>query len=208
MHSSDSELILASASPRRRELLSQLELQFTVAPADIDETVLPDESPRDYVERMAVGKAAAGLVGTPAGSVVLGADTAVIVDDRILGKPRDRQDALDMLALLSDRSHEVLSGISLTDGSKTLSDISVTEVRFGVITPAAAAAYWDTGEPADKAGAYGIQGLGAVFVASLSGSYSGVVGLPLYETARLLQRFGLMSEIVSFPAERDFPAAR
>jgi septum formation protein len=188
--------------------LSQLELQFTVAPADIDETVLSDELPLDYVQRMAAAKAAAGLANAPAGSVVLGADTTVVAAGQILGKPRDRQDALDMLALLSGRTHEVLSAVSLTDGNRTLSDLSATEVRFGEVTPAAAAAYWDTGEPADKAGAYGIQGLGAVFVQSLSGSYTGVVGLPLFETARLLHSFGLLSDIVFSTTAGDSPAAR
>lgn len=203
-----SHLILASASPRRRDLLSQLDLEFTVVPADIDETVRPDESPRDYVARMATSKAEAGQAQAPKGSVILGADTAVIAAERILGKPRDREDALAMLALLSGRSHHVMSGVTLTDGSRTLSELSVTEVRFAVVTPAAAAAYWDTGEPADKAGAYGIQGRGAVFVERLSGSYSGVVGLPLFETARLLRRFGFSAGIAADWEDGDLPAAQ
>ena len=181
-------LVLASASPRRRELLTQLGVSFTVYPADIDETARRGEAPADYVHRMAVEKARCGF--EQAGITALGADTAVVIGDRILGKPADRADALYMLELLSGATHQVLSAVALADGAGVRSRLSTTEVRFGEISAAARAAYWDTGEPADKAGAYAIQGLGAVFVAHISGSYSGVVGLPLYETAELLRAAG------------------
>jgi septum formation protein len=184
------ELILASASPRRRELLAQLDVSFTVVPTDTDESVLPDEDPEAYVQRMALDKAAAGLQTVQRAACVLGADTAVITGGNILGKPRDREDALQMLQMLSGQTHQVLSGVALMDSVQVHTVLSVTEVTFGVITPAAAAAYWDTGEPVDKAGSYAIQGRGVVFVKHIAGSYSGVVGLPLFETAELLRRFG------------------
>ena len=184
------ELILASASPRRRELLAQLDVSFTVLPTDTDESVLSDEGPEAYVQRMALDKAAAGLQTVQRTACVLGADTAVVTGGTILGKPRDREDAQQMLQMLSGQTHQVLSGVALMDGVRVHTVLSVTEVTFGVITPAAAAAYWDTGEPVDKAGGYAIQGRGVVFVKHIAGSYSGVVGLPLFETAELLRRFG------------------
>lgn len=183
------ELVLASASPRRRELLAVLGVEFSVVPANIDETVLPGEAPRDYVRRMALEKALAGAAG-PGAAGVLGCDTAVIVDDDILGKPADRQDGMAMLARLSGRSHQVLSAVVLVDADGRSEALSVTEVSFRAITEAEAAAYWASGEPADKAGGYGIQGIGAVFVAGIKGSYTGVVGLPLFETAALLGERG------------------
>jgi len=182
-------LVLASASPRRRELLGILGVQFNVQSADIDESVNPGESPEGYVRRMALSKARAGLVTSPECSV-LGADTAVVVDDRILGKPVDRDDALAMLALLSGRRHRVLSAVVLADADNEVQRLSETEVVFRNIGTAEAEAYWHSGEPADKAGAYAIQGKGAVFVRKIMGSYSGVVGLPLYETAELLVESG------------------
>ncbi|MCP4002441.1 MAG: septum formation inhibitor Maf [Gammaproteobacteria bacterium] len=184
------ELILASASPRRRELLLQLDVNFTVRPAQIDETVLPGEAPEAYVRRMALAKAAAGLHLARPGACVLGADTAVVIGEVILGKPQDREDALQMLQMLSGQTHRVLSGVAVTDDDRLQAALSITEVTFGVISPAAAAAYWDTGEPVDKAGGYAIQGRGVVFVQHIMGSYSGVVGLPLFETAELLHHFG------------------
>lgn len=185
------ELVLASASPRRRELLAQLGVQFDVVPADIDEYVLPGERPETYVRRMAEGKAKAGWAGA-SGRPVLGADTAVVVDGLILGKPRDRDDALRMLELLSGRTHRVISGVAIADGDQVLERLCSTEVTFGEISAAEREAYWATGEPQDKAGAYGIQGLGARFVRHINGSYTGVVGLPLYETAELLRCTGLL----------------
>jgi septum formation protein len=185
-------LILASASPRRSELLRQLGVDFTVRPTATDESVQPQEQPQHYVRRMALAKAAAGkdFIAAGSGQCVLGADTAVVIGGQILGKPRDREDALDMLHKLSAATHHVMSGVAVSNGASTLDVMSITEVTFGTITPQQAAAYWDSGEPCDKAGAYAIQGRGAVFVRTLTGSYSGVVGLPLYETAQLLRNFG------------------
>ena len=191
-----SPLYLASGSPRRRELLTQIGVPFTAISADIDETPLLDESPAAYVERLARGKAAAGL-GLIASShslapaCVLGADTAVVLDGRILGKPLDQADSLAMLMALSDREHEVLTAIAVLDKQRCESRVVRSLVRFRSISPEEAAAYWASGEPQDKAGGYGIQGLAAVFVAGLNGSYSAVVGLPLCETAELLGHFGI-----------------
>lgn len=187
-----SQLYLASASPRRRELLSQLGLTYEVVPADVDESQLPDETPADYVVRLARFKAetAAARLGRPA-KPVLGADTAVVVEGEVLGKPRDRAQGLAMLAKLSGRQHEVLSAVALWSARGVTSALSLSRVRFRDIPAAEVRAYWDTGEPADKAGGYGIQGRGAVFVKELTGSYSGVMGLPLYETAELLRAAGV-----------------
>lgn len=184
------ELVLASASPRRRELLAILGVQYRVAPADIDETPLPDEAASRYVQRMALQKAQAGLRESGPAAVVLGADTTVVVDGRILGKPLDRADALRMLAVLSGRAHQVYSAVAVCGAGGCHEALSSTEVTFREVSAAEAAAYWETGEPADKAGAYGIQGLGSVFVSRISGSYTGVVGLPLFETAQLLTSAG------------------
>ena len=187
-------IYLASGSPRRRELLTQIGVPFVALSAAIDETPQPDEAPADYVARLALGKARAGFASLPADGrhgVVLGADTAVIIDGRILGKPLDQADALAMLMSLSGREHQVLTAVALFDGARSeVVNVSV-QVRFRLIEPAEAQAYWASGEPVDKAGGYAIQGLGAVFVAGLQGSYSAVVGLPLCETAALLGRFGV-----------------
>lgn len=184
------ELVLASGSPRRHELLTQLGMEFTVAPADIDESVRAGETPETYVKRMAEEKAAAGLLSAAAGSCVMGADTSVVIGEQILGKPSGRDEALSMLTMLAEKTHQVYSAVALTNGARSETVMSVTDVCFGPIAPATAAAYWATGEPADKAGAYAIQGKGALFVKSINGSYSGVVGLPLFETAQLLRGFG------------------
>ena len=184
------DFYLASRSPRRQELLKQLGLDFEVLPADIPEEPGPAEAPADYALRMAREKALAAQALAPRPLPVLGADTDVVLDGRILGKPRDRAHALELLAALADREHEVYSAVALVQGERVATRLSVTRVRFGTVTPAAAAAYWDSGEPADKAGGYGIQGLGAQFVREIQGSYSGVVGLPLYETVNLLAGIG------------------
>lgn len=186
-------LYLASGSPRRRELLAQIGVPFTVVSAAIDETPLTREPAVAYVERLARGKAAAGFValGHTSGACVLGADTAVIVDGQILGKPVDQADALAMLMALSGREHEVLTAIALTDGQRCESQYVSSLVRFRQVSVAEATTYWHSGEPQDKAGGYAIQGLGSVFVAGLSGSYSAVVGLPVCETAQLLAHFGI-----------------
>lgn len=186
------ELLLASGSPRRRELLSALGVQFRVAPADIDESRLASEAPEAYVQRMAVSKARAGFERTSSSTAwVLGADTAVVLGNTVLGKPRDRDDALRMCRLLSGRTHQVLSGVALLDAQRHVYRLSRTAVSFRAISPSEAEAYWLSGEPEDKAGGYAIQGLGAAFVVQIVGSYSGVVGLPLFETAELLSEFGL-----------------
>lgn len=188
------DLYLASASPRRRTLLAQLGLRIAVIPAPADETPHGGEAPADYVLRIALAKARAGRAAAAhsRGRPLLAADTAVVVDGRALGKPADRDEALAMLALLSGRSHRVLTGVALlAPDDQAQRTLSTTEVRMGRIAPAQARAYWDTGEPADKAGAYAIQGLGAMFVEHIRGSYSGVVGLPLFETAALLGGVGL-----------------
>jgi len=187
------QIVLASASPRRRELLAQIGVEFTVRPADIDETVLPGELPKDYVLRMAITKAQQGyanLVEPLASPLILGADTAVVLDKQILGKPRDQADAEYMLACLAGRTHRVMSAIAVTDGRRLASRLSITAVTFRNIRAAEITAYWQSGEPRDKAGAYAIQGYGALLVRELQGSYSGVVGLPLFETAELLESFG------------------
>ncbi|WP_260961132.1 Maf family protein [Pseudomonas citri] len=186
-------LYLASGSPRRRELLTQIGVPFTTVSADIDETPLAHETPSAYVERLARGKAAAGRRALSAAqqACVLGADTAVVLEGRILGKPLDQADSLAMLSALSGRDHEVLTAIAVLDGQRCESLVVRSRVRFRAISEQEALAYWASGEPRDKAGGYGIQGLGAVFVAGLEGSYSAVVGLPLCETAQLLGHFGI-----------------
>ncbi|MBX8566487.1 Maf-like protein [Pseudomonas cichorii] len=185
-------LYLASGSPRRRELLTQIGVPFTALSAQIDETPLNDESPTAYVERLARGKAAAGLalLGDE-DACVLGADTAVVLDGRILGKPVDQADALAMLAALSGREHQVLTAIALVDRQRSEARIVTSRVRFRSIEAHEARTYWASGEPQDKAGSYAVQGLAAIFVEELHGSYSGVVGLPLCETAELLGSFGI-----------------
>lgn len=187
----DGVLYLASASPRRRELLSQIGVPTRVIPSDIDETVFPGEPPLAYVERVTRDKARVGISKAPKGAVVLAADTAVVLGDVILGKPDDREQGLAMLESLSGRAHSVLTSVAVCQGD-TLRLVSVeTQVWFRQLSQAEKSAYWATGEPADKAGGYAIQGLGAVFVERIEGSYSAVVGLPLMETAALLHDFGI-----------------
>ncbi len=185
-------LHLASMSPRRSELLTQIGVGHSIIKVDVDETQQPGEKPDEYVLRLAQEKAIAGqkALSTPKPSLVLAADTSVVVDGRILGKPRDRENALEMMQLLSDRSHWVYSGVTLA-GETVASSLSSSQVSFCKITPAQALAYWESGEPADKAGGYGIQGLGAIFITRIEGSFSGVMGLPLYETAQLLTQAGI-----------------
>jgi len=189
-------LFLASGSPRRRELLTQIGVPFQVVSASIDETPLPDECPAAYVERLARAKARAGrerLLGLSVSApfCVLGADTAVVLDDQILGKPVDEADALSMLMALSGREHEVLTAIAILAAERCETRVVRSRVSFRTISQQEAAQYWASGEPQDKAGGYAIQGLAAVFVAGLNGSYSGVVGLPVCETAELLGQFGI-----------------
>jgi septum formation protein len=186
--------VLASASPRRRELLAQLGYRFEVAAVDIAETPREGECGEDYVRRLATEKARAGhrqAVARGCLLPVLGADTEVVVDGRILGKPADLSAALAMLGSLQGRTHQVLSAVAVNDGRREGVVCNVTQVRFRPIDTAEMRAYWESGEPRDKAGGYAIQGRGAAFVEHLEGSYSGVVGLPLFETAELLRDFGV-----------------
>jgi len=183
-------LHLASASPRRRELLTQIGVPHTVLSADIDETAHAGEAPHDYVQRMARNKARA-VWEKETRLPVLAADTTVVLDGVIYGKPRDRAHALEMLAHLSGRTHEVLTAVALAAARGIELRMNVSSVKFRVLTIEECAAYWETGEPRDKAGAYAIQGFAAVFIESLIGSYSGVMGLPLYETAELLRSAGI-----------------
>jgi septum formation protein len=184
---------LASASPRRRELLRQIGVPHRVIEAAVDESVLPGEEGVDYVARLARAKAEAGVRRRPAGALepVLAADTAVVLDGRILGKPQGREDGARMLGALAGRTHRVLTAVVLAQGSECRLRLSESEVTFRPIDTAECRAYWDTGEPCDKAGGYAIQGLAAVFVSRLHGSFSGVVGLPLFETAQLLGEAGI-----------------
>lgn len=184
-------LVLASGSPRRRELLDQIGVAHRALPVDIDESALPDESPEDFVRRLALEKARAGWARHGGELPVLGSDTVVVFEGHIMGKPRDRDDGLAMLARLAGQTHRVLTAIAVVDGQAEEVRLSESLVSFRPLAEAEIAAYWDCGEPADKAGAYAIQGLGAVFVERLEGSFSGVMGLPLFETAVLLARFGI-----------------
>ncbi|MES9903654.1 MAG: Maf family protein [Sedimenticola sp.] len=191
------QIYLASRSPRRRELLTQIGVSHQVVSVDVDETVLPDEAAAAYTVRLALAKADAGVaaIAGKAPLPVLGADTAVVVDGRILGKPSSCDEALEMIARLSGRSHKVLTGVALAgavSGSECRQSLlSVSSVTFRDVSRDEALAYWRSGEPADKAGGYGIQGLGALFITHLEGSFSGVMGLPLYETGALLGNAGI-----------------
>jgi septum formation protein len=184
---------LASASPRRGELLRQIGVAFTVRAAAIVEAQLPGELPEAYVVRLAAAKAEAVWAATAGSQPVLGADTAVVVDGAILGKPEGAAEASAMLERLSGRTHRVLTAVAVRHAGGLESRLSDSEVRFRATTAAERLAYCATGEPFDKAGGYGIQGYAAVFVEELRGSYSGVVGLPLFETAALLTRCGIRS---------------
>jgi septum formation protein len=191
-------LVLASASPRRQALLAQLgmgdeQFSFDVLSADIDETHIAGETPKAFVLRLAIEKAQAGLALQPKpAAVVLGSDTIVVFDEHILGKPKDEADAKKMLEQLSGRQHSVMTAVAVTDGKQTLSALVETKVQFCSLTARDIAAYIATGEPMDKAGAYGIQGLGGCFVQGIEGSYSAVVGLPLVETKALLTQMQVL----------------
>ena len=202
----DRHIYLASRSPRRRELLSQIGVRFQVlmfrdkpeTDAELDEAVQEGEAPRVYVERVARAKAQAGWQRLEQRNLpraaVLAADTTVAVDGRILGKPADRREAAAMLGELSGRRHEVLTAIALKYESHFECAMSVSEVEFKVLSPEDIRQYVATGECDDKAGAYAIQGRAAQFVAALRGSFSGVMGLPLYETAQMLERMGVQRD--------------
>ncbi|MEI8207779.1 MAG: Maf family protein [Methylococcales bacterium] len=184
------QLILASASPRRKELLDQINVRYQVYPVDLDETPLPNEKPLAYVQRLAAEKSAACVAALKTELPVLAADTSVILGDMIMGKPQNQNDAIEMLTQLSGNTHQVYSAISLR-GREHSQAVSITEVTFRRLTEREIISYWDTGEPIDKAGSYAIQGIGGIFVESIVGSFSGVVGLPLFETAELLSKQGI-----------------
>jgi septum formation protein len=185
-------LVLASASPRRMELLRQIGVSFTVVEHQVDEAARAAELPQDYVQRLALEKArSAQALMSGLALPVLGADTIVVCAGQILGKPRDREDAMRMWRLLSGVDHQVYSAVALCLGERAERRMSCTQVRFRALTAQDCEHYWASGEPVGKAGAYAIQGLGALFVQSMAGSYTGVVGLPLFETAQLLAAFGV-----------------
>jgi septum formation protein len=196
----DRGIYLASRSPRRRELLAQIGVRYHLllfrsrpdSPPDVDENVLPGEAPDTYVERVARAKAEAGLKLLRLRNLplapVLAADTTVALDSRIIGKPADRKEAAEMLAALSGQRHEVMTAVALTRDDEIESALSRSEVQFKRLTPEEIAQYVATGESDDKAGAYAIQGRAARFIVELRGSYSGVMGLPLYETSQLLDK--------------------
>ena len=185
-------LHLASRSPRRSELLARLGLDFGVLDIEIPEQRQPSEAPEEYGRRVAREKAGAGLLKVVAvpDAVVLGADTEVVLEDEVFGKPRDDDDAAAMLRRLSGRTHRVVTAVSLVSAGREMQAVSVSEVTFAALSDAAIASYVAGGEPRGKAGAYAIQGVAQAFITHLSGSYSGVMGLPLYETATLLRAFG------------------
>lgn len=189
-------IVLASASPRRRELLDQIGVQYQVMEHTVDEGVRRRESASDYVLRLAREKAQSV---PPSDEPVLGADTIVVCDGQILGKPVDKLDAMRMWDLLSGREHQVFSAVALCYQDDCEVRLSTTNVKFKPLNAAECERYWHSGEPQGKAGAYAVQGAGALFVSKISGSYSGVVGLPLMETAELLQLFGVRTALSASP---------
>lgn len=192
-----SKLVLASTSPRRKELLQQIGVTFTQLNIDINEEVKVNENAEQYVLRLAKEKAAAGFEllsdADKKSHVILAADTTVVCDDLILAKPESLKHSMAILTQLSKREHFVMTAIGLHSKDRMVQQVVTTKVSFKEISASEIEAYWQTGEPRDKAGSYGIQGLGAVFVESIEGSYSNVVGLPLCETAQLLNQFNIAS---------------
>lgn len=184
-------LILASRSPRRAALLEQVGIPFQTASSGVDETVDPGEGPADHVRRLAFAKAHA-VRGQYPDAPIIGSDTAVVLDRKIFGKPADREAAIDALLTLSGRTHEVLTGVALiAPDHRDRFALNISQVTFRELTAGEAAAYWASGEPADKAGSYAVQGLGAAFIEHIEGSYSGIMGLPIYETLALLREVGI-----------------
>lgn len=193
MQSSSKPLIyLASASPRRSALLAQLGIAHTVRPVDLDERIQEGEGPAEYVRRLAGEKAAAlwNRLGLDERLPVLAADTSVALDQEIMGKPSDRADGLRMLRKLSGRTHQVFTAIALQHERGSEIQVNVSEVRFRELNDAEMQAYWETGEPRDKAGGYAVQGIAALFIERIAGSFSGIMGLPLFETGQLLRSIG------------------
>lgn len=187
------QLYLASRSPRRAALLQQIGVVFEVLPVEVDEAMVGAETPGDYALRLAMEKARAGWQALPHGKQrpVLGADTIVVAGDLVMGKPADRQQAVAMLSVLSGTTHRVITAVAIA-AEHDAACSQCSHVTFRTLTRRECRAYWDSGEPCDKAGAYAIQGLAAMFITRLDGSYSGVVGLPLYETTELLRTFGIV----------------
>lgn len=185
-------IILASSSPRRRELLQQLGLDFEIHSPDIDESVLAEESVEQYVERLACAKAEAIFQQYP-NTIIIAADTTVAVDQHILGKPESKQHAFKMWELISGRKHRVLTSVCVRTKQEKLSIVVCTEVEFQVLSLNDMECYWDTREPMGKAGGYAIQGIAARYIPNIIGSYTNVVGLPLHETAQLLQRVKVLN---------------
>ncbi len=182
-------LILASSSPRRKKILETMGFTFAVISADVDESLRENESAADMVVRLAIAKTEA--IAAQPGQITIGADTAVVLNEKIFGKPADAGDALRMLLELSGRTHQVMTGVAVATSAGVQSELCVSDVRFREISPDEALRYWQSGEPRGKAGAYAIQGRGGVFVEAIMGSYTSVVGLPVFEAARLLRDAGL-----------------
>ncbi|MEW6989186.1 nucleoside triphosphate pyrophosphatase [Colwelliaceae bacterium 6441] len=189
------KLILASQSPRRGELLTQLGYQFSACPADIDESEKKHETPVEYVARLAFEKAQCIAKNQAKTTVVLGSDTCVVKDGKILGKPEDLAQCIEHLSMLSASTHQVFTAIAVVQGELSKTLVISTDVEFKALSTSEIERYWQTGEPQDKAGSYGIQGIAGQFVKQIKGSYSAVVGLPLYETAQLLAEFSLPTPI-------------
>ena len=188
-HDESFDLILASASPRRVDILNQIGVRFSVAPTDINESQLINESSAEFVCRLASQKAKTGYDSHIGSQSALGADTIVLCDEQIFGKPKDYSDSKRMLGQLSGRAHKVISAVAINNGVESVVLMSETSVIFRIISEQEFLNYWSTGEPVGKAGSYAIQGLGSIFVESIQGSYSGIVGLPIAETCRLLRHF-------------------
>jgi septum formation protein len=193
MTDNDPQIYLASTSPRRRQLLGQIGVRFLALPVRVEEIVQPGESPEQYVQRAALDKARSGWTrpDRTLDRPVLGSDTEVVLGSEVLGKPEDREHGLELLRRLSGNSHRVLSAAAIVQGDREQVRLSVSTVHFRELSERECLSYWETGEPADKAGGYAIQGRAAVFISHLEGSFSGVMGLPLYETAELLREFGI-----------------
>jgi septum formation protein len=206
-------IFLASASPRRSALLTQIGVPHEIRPVAIDESLRAGESPAEYVYRLARTKAEAlwDRLSASERLPVLGADTTVALGADTLGKPTDRAEELTMLRRLSGQTHQVYTGVAIRSASGAQMRLSVSDVTFRALTDLEILAYWDTGEPADKAGGYAVQGRAAIFIERISGSYSGIVGLPLFETAELLQTIGwtaMHSTAIGMPPQQSIGAAR
>lgn len=186
------EIYLASRSPRRKELLAQLKIKFQILDIEVDEAIIASETAMEYVQRLAIEKAMTGhQIATRKNIPVLGSDTCIAFQGEIIGKPNTAAEAVNILSKLSGKEHTVMTAVALANESGYLFRVQTSKVAFKDLSDAEIKAYINTGEPLDKAGAYAIQGLGAVFIRHIEGSYSGIMGLPLFETAELLNEFGI-----------------